>query len=131
MRLLVTAFEPFGGEAENPTMEIIDRLHGVETILLPVSFTEAPRLAVAKIKEYQPDAVIALGQAKARLDKPENQAKLKRSSLEPEPVFGQLKYNHGYTRFRHFGKAKVTMDLGFVFMALNLPKLYRNTQKSL
>ena len=69
--------------------------------------------------------------AKARLDKPENQVKLKRRSLEPEPVFGQLKYNHGYTRFRHFGKAKVTMDLGFVFMALNLLKLYRNTQKSL
>lgn len=67
--------------------------------------------------------------ARARLDTPENQAKLKRRSLEPEPVFGQLKHNHGYTRFRHFGKAKVTMDLGFVFMALNILKLYRNTHK--
>lgn len=68
--------------------------------------------------------------AKLRLDRPENQEKLKRRSLEPEPVFGQLKYNHRYTRFRHFGKAKVEMDLGFVFMALNILKLYRNMKKS-
>lgn len=68
--------------------------------------------------------------AKARLSTPENQAKLKRRSLEPEPVFGQLKHNHGYTRFRHFGKAKVNMDLGFMFMALNILKLYRNLRKS-
>ncbi len=68
--------------------------------------------------------------AKARLDLPANQQKLKRRSLEPEPVFGQLKHNHGYTRFRHFGKAKVTMDLGFVFMALNILKLHKNIQKS-
>lgn len=68
--------------------------------------------------------------AKARLDLPANQEKLKRRSLEPEPVFGQLKYNHGYTRFRHFGKAKVTMDLGFVFMALNILKLHKKQGKS-
>ncbi len=68
--------------------------------------------------------------AKARLDLPHNRVKLKRRALEPEPVFGQLKHNHGYTRFRHFGKAKVMMDLGFVFMALNILKLHRNIQKS-
>lgn len=68
--------------------------------------------------------------AKTRLDTPANQKKLKRRSLEPEPVFGQLKHNHGYTRFRHFGKAKVEMDLGFIFMALNILKLYKNIQKS-
>lgn len=68
--------------------------------------------------------------AKARLDTPANQEKLKRRSLEPEPVFGQLKHNHGYTRFRHFGKVKVEMDLGFIFMALNILKLHRNMRKS-
>lgn len=68
--------------------------------------------------------------AKARLDTPANQEKLKRRSLEPEPVFGQLKHNHGYTRFRHFGKARVEMDLGFMFMALNLLKLHKNMRKS-
>lgn len=68
--------------------------------------------------------------AKEVLDRPENQEKLKRRSLEPEPVFGQLKHNHGYTRFRHFGKAKVEMDLGFVFMALNILKLHKNMRKA-
>lgn len=68
--------------------------------------------------------------AKIRLGTPANQEKLKRRALEPEPVFGQLKHNHGYTRFRHFGKAKVTMDLGFIFMALNILKLHKNIRKS-
>ncbi len=68
--------------------------------------------------------------AKKRLDLEENQKKLKRRSLEPEPVFGQLKHNHGYTRFRHFGKAKVIMDLGFELMALNILKLHKNMKKS-
>lgn len=68
--------------------------------------------------------------ARKRLDLPENRRKLKRRSLEPEPVFGQLKYNHGYTRFRHFGKAKVRMDLGFELMALNVLKLHKNMKKS-
>lgn len=68
--------------------------------------------------------------AKERLDLPENQRRLKRRSLEPEPVFGQLKHNHGYTRFRHFGKSKVTMDLGFELMALNILKLHKNMKKS-
>lgn len=68
--------------------------------------------------------------ARTILDRPENQEKLRRRSLEPEPVFGHLKYNHGYTRFRHFGKARVTMDLGFVFMALNILKLHKNMRKT-
>lgn len=68
--------------------------------------------------------------AKANLDKPHNQAKLRRRSLEPEPVFGQLKHNHGYTKFRHFGKSKVRMDLGLELMALNIMKLFRKAKKS-
>lgn len=68
--------------------------------------------------------------AKARLDIPANQEKLKRRSVEPEPVFGQLKHNHRYTRFRHFGKAKVEMDIGFMLMGLNILKLHKNMQKS-
>lgn len=67
--------------------------------------------------------------ARKRLMLPENQARLRRRNLEPEAVFGQMKHNRGYKQFRHFGKAKVTTDLGFMFMALNLRKLYRNTEK--
>jgi len=68
--------------------------------------------------------------ARKRLDKPENQARLRRRQIEPEPVFGQIKHNHGFTRFRHFGKAQVEMDLGFLLMAHNIRKLYRNSHKT-
>lgn len=64
-----------------------------------------------------------------RLTKPENLEKLRRRSVEPEPVFGQIKYNRGYQRFRHFGKSKVRMDLGFLLIAHNLLKLHKNSQK--
>lgn len=64
-----------------------------------------------------------------RLTQPENMEKLRRRSLEPEPVFGQIKHNRRYQRFRHFGKTKVNMDLGFMLMAHNLLKLYKNQQK--
>jgi transposase len=68
--------------------------------------------------------------ARKRLDKPVNQERLKRRRLEPEPVFGQIKHNHGFTRFRHFGKTKVEMDLGFLLMAHNIRKLYNNRKKT-
>lgn len=66
MRILVTAFEAFGGETENPTTEIIARLQGLDTLVLPVSFKDAPRIALDKIRETKPDAVIMLGQAAGR-----------------------------------------------------------------
>jgi len=65
-----------------------------------------------------------------RLSTPRNQARLRQRSIEPEPIFGQLKHNHVYTRFRHFGKDKVRMDLGFELMAINILKLHRNMKKS-
>ena len=43
--------------------------------------------------------------------------------IEPEAVFGQIKYNMQYKRFRHFGKDKVTMDFAFFAMAFNIKKM--------
>ena len=43
--------------------------------------------------------------------------------IEPEAVFGQIKYNMQYKRFRHFGKDKVTMVFAFLAMAFNLKKM--------
>ncbi len=43
--------------------------------------------------------------------------------IEPEAVFGQMKYDMGYRRFRHFGKDKVTMDFAFFAIAFNLKKM--------
>ena len=52
-----------------------------------------------------------------------------RRCIEPEAVFGQMKYNMGYKRFRHFGKDKVTMDFAFFAIAFNLKKLCRKIAK--
>ena len=43
--------------------------------------------------------------------------------IEPEAVFGQMKYNMAYKRFRHFGKDKVTMDFAFFAIAFNIKKM--------
>ena len=43
--------------------------------------------------------------------------------IEPEAVFGQIKYNMHYKRFRHFGKDKVTMDFAFFAIAFNIKKM--------
>lgn len=42
---------------------------------------------------------------------------------EPEAVFGQMKANMQYKRFRHFGKDKVTMDFAFFAIAFNIKKM--------
>lgn len=39
------------------------------------------------------------------------------------PVFGQMKYDMGYKRFRHFGIDKVNMDFAFFAIAFNIKKL--------
>ena len=46
-----------------------------------------------------------------------------RRCIEPEAVFGQMKFNMAYRRFRHFGKDKVAMDFAFFAMAFNLKKM--------
>ena len=46
-----------------------------------------------------------------------------RRCIEPEAVFGQMKFNMAYRRFRHFGKDKVTMDFAFLAIAFNIKKL--------
>ena len=42
--------------------------------------------------------------------------------VEPEAAFGQMKFDMGYKRFRHFGKEKVYMDFGIYAMSANLKK---------
>ena len=43
--------------------------------------------------------------------------------IEPEAVFGQMKYDMNYKRFRHFGREKVTMDFAFFAIAFNIKKM--------
>ena len=46
-----------------------------------------------------------------------------RRCIDPEAVFGQMKFDMAYRRFRHFGKDKVAMDFAFFAIAFNLKKM--------
>ena len=71
-RLLVTAFEPFGGEAVNASLLALRALPeavGDWRILkkvLPVVFGRAAEEAIAAAADLRPDAVLCLGQAAGR-----------------------------------------------------------------
>lgn len=49
--------------------------------------------------------------------------------IEPEAVFGQMKFNKGYKRFRHKGFEKINMDFGVFAIAFNLLKMWRKRLK--
>lgn len=72
MRILVTAFEPFGGEQTNPSLLVLDALkpgyQGAELakLALPVVFSLSARRLFAALAMEQPDAVLMLGQAGGR-----------------------------------------------------------------
>mgnify|MGYP003548006435 CR=1 FL=1 len=71
MRVLVTAFEPFGGAESNITQSILSLLPdsiadwAIEKVCLPVSFMRAPIVLQEAIATYTPDLVIMLGQCPA------------------------------------------------------------------
>ena len=50
--------------------------------------------------------------------------------IEPEAVFGQMKNNMHYKRFRHFSKDKVSMDFAFFAIAFNIKKMAAKMAKS-
>lgn len=74
MKLLVTGFEPFGGETRNPAGEILSLLPrrraglSITKLVLPVVFGESAKKAGAAIRELGPAAVLMLGQAGGRPD---------------------------------------------------------------
>ena len=45
--------------------------------------------------------------------------------IEPEAVFGDIKFDHGFRRFRLKGNAKVKLEFGLVALAHNLRKYAR------
>jgi pyroglutamyl-peptidase len=73
-RVLLSAFEPFGGESINPSAEALRRLvngrpvDGVDlsTVTLPVVYGEAVEVLRGAIAEHRPDVVIATGEAGGR-----------------------------------------------------------------
>ena len=62
-------------------------------------------------------------QARERLLSEEGFRHRGRRCIEPEAVFGQMKHNMAYRRFRHVGEDKVTMDFAFFAIAFNIKKM--------
>jgi pyroglutamyl-peptidase len=71
--ILVTGFEPFGGEALNPAEELLRGLegarvadHAVVTALLPVAFGEGLRVLERELERVRPVVLLGVGQAGGR-----------------------------------------------------------------
>lgn len=75
MNILLTGFDPFGGEAINPSWEVARALNGqfigaarVHARQLPTSFTGAPVALGRALDALAPVLVVALGQASGRAE---------------------------------------------------------------
>lgn len=74
MKILVTAFDPFGGESVNPALEAVkklpDTIEGAEVIKLeiPTVFNKSAEVVAEKVREVQPDVTLNIGQAGGRFD---------------------------------------------------------------
>lgn len=73
--ILVTGFDPFGGEAINPAWESVKRLaedssstYKVEVRQIPTVFDRSLEHLHAAIEETKPDIVLCIGQAGGRTD---------------------------------------------------------------
>ena len=72
MKVLVTGFDPFGGEKVNPAYEAVkllpDTIAGAEIIKIeiPTVFTRSAEVLEEAIQRYRPDVVLDVGQAGGR-----------------------------------------------------------------
>jgi pyroglutamyl-peptidase len=71
--ILVTGFQPFGGERSNPSWEVAARLDGrefngaaVRAMRLPVDCRRASQAVIGAIERFAPVGMIGLGQAGGR-----------------------------------------------------------------
>ena len=72
MKILVTGFEPFGGESRNPSAEVVERLPDrigaaeLKKLILPVVRGRASAAVEAVVENFRPDVVFSVGQAGGR-----------------------------------------------------------------
>ena len=70
--ILITGFEPFGGERVNPSWLAVEQLperighFTLHKLPLPTVFGQAPALLLEKAKEIRPDYILSVGQAGGR-----------------------------------------------------------------
>ena len=85
MKLLITGFDPFGGETVNPAWEAVkrlpDRISGAELIRMqiPTSFVRGCEALEQAVRRERPDIVLCIGQAGGR------------TALTPERIAVNLK----------------------------------------
>ena len=71
-QLLITGFDPFGGETVNPSWEAVKQLdntigsYQLTKLQLPTVFGKAADALLSAAKELQPDAILSIGQAGGR-----------------------------------------------------------------
>ncbi|MFN3297793.1 pyroglutamyl-peptidase I [Caldimonas sp.] len=75
LRILLTGFEPFGGDIMNPSQALAEALHGqcvdgapVTGLVLPCVFDAALDMLHQALEVHRPTLVLALGQAGGRAD---------------------------------------------------------------
>lgn len=74
MKILITGFDPFGGEKTNPAIESVKRIdeniEGAEIhkLEIPTVFHKAADKIEEKIEEIKPDIILSIGQAGGRYD---------------------------------------------------------------
>ena len=85
-KLLITGFEPFGGETINPSWESVILLpdhigeYELTKLLIPVVFGKSAEKVIEKANEIVPDAILCIGQAGGR------------NAITPELVGINLRY---------------------------------------
>ena len=73
-KLLITGFEPFGGESINPSWEAVERLpkeigeYSLTKRLIPVVFAAAANQVLALAEEISADVILCIGQAGGRAE---------------------------------------------------------------
>ena len=74
MKILVTGFDPFGGEPINPAIETVKKLSGtiagaeIIKLEIPTVCHKSLRVIDEAIAKYDPDVVLSIGQAGGRPD---------------------------------------------------------------
>lgn len=74
MRILITGFDPFGGEEINPALEAVKQLpdniegHTIDKLEIPTVFHKSKHVLEASMKQYDYDIVLAIGQAGGRFE---------------------------------------------------------------
>lgn len=74
MNILVTGFDPFGGETINPALEAVKLLpdeiegHKIDKLEIPTVFHKSKEVVVEQLKQKEYDIVLAIGQAGGRFE---------------------------------------------------------------